>query len=131
MRVALLVVAGLALIGFVVVAVVLPQMSGAEAKDAAQMLVAGAETAKQQVAAAAEKAGKLENAGANVKIPAKADPKHGEMKWVVEAGGTVRGWNEKNAIEVSVRPELQGGKVNWTCRGYPIVAMPANCGGKG
>ncbi len=131
MRIALLVVAGLALVGFVVVAVVLPQMSGAEAKEAAQMLVSGAEPAKQQVAAAAEKAGTLEKSGANVKIPAKADPKHGEMKWVVESGGTVRGWNEKNAIEVSVRPALQGGKVTWTCRGYPIVAMPAACGGKG
>lgn len=131
MRIALLVVAGLALIGFVVVAVVLPQMSGAEAKEAAQMLVAGADAAKQQVAVAAEKAGNLDKSGANVKVPSKADPKHGEMKWVVESGGTVRGWNEKNAIEVSVRPALQGGKVTWSCRGYPIVAMPASCGGKG
>jgi hypothetical protein len=131
MRVALLVVAGLALIGFVVVAVVLPQMSGAEAKEAAQMLIAGADAAKQQVAAAAEKAGNLDKSGANVKIPSKSDSKHGEMKWVVESGGTVRGWNEKNAIEVSVRPALQGGKVSWTCRGYPIVAMPASCGGRG
>ncbi len=131
MRIASLVVAGLALIGFVVVAVVLPQMSGAEAKVAAQMLVAGADAAKQQVAAAAEKAGNLDNSGANVKVRSKADPKHGEMKWVVDSGGTVRGWNEKNAIEVSVRPAPQGGKVTWTCRGYPIVAMPASCGGKG
>jgi hypothetical protein len=131
MRIALLVVAGLALIGFVVVAVVLPQMSGAEAKEAAQMLIAGAEPAKLQVSAAAEKSGSLENAGANVKIPARSDGKHGEMKWVVESGGTVRGWNEKNAIEISVRPALQGGKVTWTCRGYPIVAMPTSCGGRG
>lgn len=130
MRIALLVVAGLALIGFVVVAVVLPRMSGAEAKEAAQLLIAGTEPAKQQVAAAAEKSGSLESAGANVKIPAKVDPKHGEMKWVVESGGTVRGWNERNAIEVSVRPNLQGGKVTWACRGYPIVAMPPTCGGR-
>ncbi len=131
MRIALIAVAGVALIGFLVVAVVLPQMSGAEAKEAAQNLVAGADAARQQVAAAAEKAGNLENAGANVKVPAKTDSKHGEMKWVVEPGGVIRGWNEKNAIEVSVRPALQGGKVAWTCRGYPIVAMPASCGGRG
>jgi len=130
MRIVLIVVAGLALIGFLVVAVVLPQMSGAEAKEAAQMLIAGAEPAKQQVAAAAEKAGNLENSGSGAKIALKTDAKHGEMKWVVEAGGTIRGWNEKNAIEVSVRPALQGGKVVWTCRGYPIVAMPASCGGR-
>jgi hypothetical protein len=131
MRIALIVVAGLALIGFLLVAVVLPQMSGAEAKEAAQALVSGSDAAKQQVAAAAEKAGNLENSGAGVKIPAKADPKHGEMKWVVEPGGIIRGWNEKNAIEISVRPALQSGKVAWTCRGYPIVAMPASCGGRG
>ncbi|MSQ55136.1 MAG: hypothetical protein EXR31_07190 [Betaproteobacteria bacterium] len=131
MRVALIVVAGVALIGFLVVAVVLPQMSGAETKDAAQNLIAGADPARQQVAAAGEKAGNLENAGANVKISARADPKHGEMKWVVEPGGVIRGWNEKNAIEISVRPALAAGKVTWTCRGYPIVAMPASCGGRG
>lgn len=130
MRIALLVVAGLALIGFLVVAVVLPQMAGAETKEAAQQLVAGAEPAKAQVAAAAEKAGNLDNSGAGVKIAPKADAKFGEMKWVVEGGGTIRGWNEKNAIEVSIRPALQGGKVAWTCRGYPIAAMPASCGGR-
>jgi hypothetical protein len=131
MRIALLVVAGLALIGFLVVAVVLPQMSGSETREAAQQLIAGAEPAKQQVAAAAEKSGKLENSGAGVKIPPKADAKFGEMKWVVDPSGTVRGWNEKNAIEVSVRPTLTGGKVSWACRGYPIVAMPTSCGGRG
>ena len=45
-------VAGLALVGFLVVAVVLPQMAGAEAKDAAQALVAGAERGEKQVSAA-------------------------------------------------------------------------------
>ena len=130
MRIALIVVAGLALIGFLVVAVVLPQMSGAEAKEAAQALIAGTQAAQQQVAAAAEKAGNLENSGNGVKVASKADGKNGELKWVVEAGGTIRGWNEKNAIEISVRPALQGGKVSWTCRGYPIVAMPATCGGR-
>ena len=59
MRIGLLVVAVLALIGFLVVAVVLPQMQGAELKEAAEALVAGAEPAKQQVAAAAEKSGGL------------------------------------------------------------------------
>jgi hypothetical protein len=131
MRIALLVIAGLALVGFLVVAVVLPQMSGAETKEAAQMLVAGAESAKQQVTAAAEKAGKLEESGAGVKVAPKVDAKFGEMKYVVEPAGTIRGWNEKNAIEVSVRPTLAGGKVTWNCRGYPIVAMPASCGGRG
>lgn len=130
MRIALIVVAALALVGFIVVAVVLPQMSGAEAREAAQALIAGAETAKQQVSAAAEKAGNLENSGNGVKVASKADPKFGELKWVVESGGTVRGWNEKNAIEISVRPALQGGKVSWNCRGYPIVAMPQACGGR-
>jgi len=24
---------------------------------------------------------------------------------------------------------MQGGKVAWNCRGYPVDAMPANCGG--
>jgi hypothetical protein len=131
MRIALIIVAGLALIGFVVVAVVLPQMSGAEAKEAAQILISGVEGAKQQVGAAAEKAGNLEKSGAEVKIPAKNDAKHGEMKWVVEPGGVIRGWNEKNAIEISVRPELKSGKVAWNCRGYPLVAMPTSCGGRG
>jgi type II secretory pathway pseudopilin PulG len=131
MRIALIVVAGLALIGFLVVAVVLPQMSGAEAKEAAQALIAGTQAAQQQVSAAAEKAASLENSGNGVKVASKADGKFGELKWVVEAGGTIRGWNEKNAIEISLRPALQAGKVSWTCRGYPIVAMPASCGGRG
>ena len=52
MRIGLLIFAGLALIGFLVVAVVLPQMEGASLKEAAQALVSGADPAKQQVAAA-------------------------------------------------------------------------------
>lgn len=131
MRIALILVAGLALIGFVVVAVVLPQMAGTKAKEAAQALISATEAAKQQVSAAAEKAGSLENSGNGVKIAAVADAKFGQLKWVVEPSGTVRGWNEDNAIEISVRPALQGGKVQWTCRGYPIVAMPPSCGGRG
>lgn len=131
MRAALLVIAGLALIGFIAVAFVLPQMAGAEAKEAAQALVSGAETAKQPVAAAAEKAGNLAGAGASVKIAAKSDAKLGEMKWIVEANGAIRGWNEKNAIEISLTPKLEGGKVSWTCRGYPNASMPASCGGRG
>ena len=47
MRIGLLVVAGLALIGFLAVAVVLPHMEGARLQEAAQALVAGAEPAKQ------------------------------------------------------------------------------------
>jgi hypothetical protein len=128
MRAALLVVAGLALIGYVVVAWVLPRMAGSEAKEAAQALVAGAETAKQQVGAAAEKSGKL--SGAGVKLVEKDDPKHGKMKWIVSENGAIRGWNEKNALEVTLTPTLQGGKASWNCKGYPVDAMPANCGGR-
>jgi hypothetical protein len=130
MRAALLVIAGLALAGFLAVAVVLPQMAGSEAREAAQSLIAGTDAAKQQVAAAAEKAGNLAGSGKEMKIPARTDAKHGEMKWIVESNGTIRGWNEKNAIELSLTPALQGGKVSWTCRGYPITTMPPSCGGK-
>jgi len=131
MRAVLLVIAGLALIGFVAVSFVLPQMAGAEAKEAAQVLVSGAEAAKQQVAAAAAKAGNLTGAGGGVKLANKPDAKHGEFKWLVEANGAIRGWNEKNAIEISMTPKLEGGKVEWTCRGYPNASMPATCGGRG
>ena len=131
MRAALLVIAGLALVGFVAVSFVLPQMAGAEAKEAAQTLVAGAEAAKQQVAAAATKAGNLTGAGSGVKLAPKPDAKYGEFKWIVEANGAIRGWNEKNAIEISVTPKLEGGKIDWTCRGYPNASMPASCGGRG
>jgi len=131
MRAALLVIAGLALAGFVAVSFVLPQMAGAEAKEAAQALIAGAEAPKQQIAAAAAKAGNLGGAGNNVKIAAKNDAKYGELKWVVEANGAIRGWNEKNAIEISVTPSFKDGKVSWTCRGYPNASMPVACGGRG
>ncbi len=131
MRAALLVIAGLALVGFVAVSFVLPQMAGTEAREAAQTLVAGTEPAKQQVAAAAEKAGNLTGAGSNLKIAAKPDAKYGEFKWIIESNGAIRGWNEKNAIEISVTPRLEGGKVSWTCRGYPNASMPAACGGRG
>ena len=130
MRAALLVIAGLALAGFVAVSFVLPQMVGADAKEAAQALVTGAEAPKQVVAAAAEKAGNVSGAGSNVKIAPKTDPKLGEFKWIVEANGAIRGWNEKNAIEISVTPKLEGGKVTWVCRGYPNASMPASCGGR-
>jgi hypothetical protein len=131
MRAALLVIAGLALVGFIAVSFVLPQMAGSEAKEAAQTLVAGAEPAKQQVAAAAEKAGNLAGSGTNVKLSSKPDPKYGEFKWIVEVNGAIRGWNEKNAIEISVTPRLESGKVAWACRGYPNASMPAACGGRG
>ncbi|HEY9530038.1 MAG TPA: hypothetical protein VIQ55_01515 [Burkholderiales bacterium] len=130
MRIALLAVAGLALVAFLVVAVVLPQMAGAQVKDAAQTLIAGAEPAKQQVGSAATKAGRLEGSGAGVKVPAKSDPKYGEMKWVVSQNGAIRGWNEQNAIEITLMPTLQGGQPGWTCKGYPVSAMPASCGGR-
>ena len=131
MRGALLVIAGLALIGFLVVAVVLPRMAGSEAKEAGQALVAGAEAAKQQVGAAVEKNGKLEGSGAGIKVASKSDPKHGELKWIVSENGVIRGWNEKNALEVTLMPTLQSGKTSWSCKGYPVDAMPPSCGGKG
>ena len=131
MRAALLVIAGLALIGYVAVAWVLPAMAGSEVKAAAQALVAGAEPAKQQVSAAAEKAGNLNGAGNGIKVVEKDDPKHGKMKWIVGENGAIRAWNEKNAIEVTLTPSLQGGKTSWNCKGYPVDAMPPACGGKG
>lgn len=130
MRAVLFVIAGLALIGFIAVSFVLPQMAGTEAREAAQTLVAGTESAKQQVAAAAEKAGNLTGAGNNIKLAPKTDGKFGEFKWIVEPNGAIRGWNEKNAIEISVTPRLEGGKIAWVCRGYPNASMPATCGGR-
>ncbi len=130
MRIGLLIFAGLALVGFLVVAVVLPQMEGANLKEAAQALVSGADPAKQQVAAAAEKSGKLGGTGRGVKLGAKNDAKHGEMKWIVADDGAIRGWNEKNALEIVLLPTLQGGKVTWSCKGYPVNAMPQSCAGR-
>ena len=130
MRGALLVVAVLALIGFLAVAVVLPRMAGSEAREAGQALVAGAEAAKQQVGAAVEKNGKLEGAGAGIKVASKSDPKHGELKWIVSENGAIRGWNEKNALEVTLIPSLRSGKTSRTCKGYPVDAMPPSCGGR-
>jgi hypothetical protein len=129
MRTGLLIVAGLVLIGFVVVAFVLPQMAGSEAKAAAEALVAGAEPARQQITAAAEKSGNLKGAGKTVKLTPKNEQKYGEMKWLVSENGEIRGWNEKNALEIAMIPSLAGNKVAWNCRGYPVDAMPASCGG--
>jgi hypothetical protein len=128
MRIGLLSVAGLALIGFLVVAVALPHMQATEAKEAAQTLIAGAEPAKQQVGAAAEKSGNVSASGP-IKLASRIDPKHGEMKWIVSGDGVVHGWNEQNAIEITLMPSVQGGKVSWMCKGYPVNAMPPNCGG--
>jgi type II secretory pathway pseudopilin PulG len=130
MRAALIVIAVLALAGFLYVAVLQPQMAGSDAREAAQSLLAGAGAAQKQVAAAAEKGGNLGGSGKDVKVAARTDAKHGELKWIVEANGAIRAWNEKNAIEISLTPALQGGKVSWNCRGYPITAMPAACGGR-
>ena len=129
MRVGLLVVAALALIGFVVVAVVLPQMAGAKSREAAEALIAGAEPAKQQIAANMQRSGALTGAGKGVKV-APQDSKHGNLKWIVEDDGAIRGWNEQNALEIAVTPLLQGGKLTWSCKGYPVSAMPQACGGR-
>jgi hypothetical protein len=130
MRVVLIVIAGLALAGFIAVSIVLPNMASSEAREAAAALVAGADAVKTQVATAAARAGGLTGAGENIKIAPKNDPKFGELKWIVEQNGGIRGWNEKNAIEISVQPRLEGGKLSWTCRGYPKTSMPAACGGR-
>ena len=127
MRIGLLVVAALALAAFLVVAVVLPQKAGTESKEAAQALIAGAEPAQRWVGAAAEKSGNLAGSGKDAKLPATNDPKHGELKWIVSEGGAIHGWNEKNVIEITLMPALLGGKTAWTCRGYPVTAMPASC----
>jgi hypothetical protein len=99
-------------------------------REAAQALLAGAEAAKQQVGSAAEKSGSLATAGDGIKAVEKEDPKHGKMKWIVSQNGAIRGWNEKNALEVTLMPSLQGGKASWSCKGYPVDAMPPGCGGK-
>ena len=130
MRIGLLVVAAAALIGFLAVAVVLPQMESGEVRDAAAVLVSGTNAAKTEVTSAAEKAGTLTASGDKLKINVKKDPKYGDLKWVVESSGTIRGWNEKNAIEVVLTPTLTGGKVAWNCKGYPTPSMPVTCGGK-
>jgi hypothetical protein len=130
MRIGLLIIAGLALVGFLVVAVVLPQMEGANVKEAAQALVNGAEPAKQQVASAAEKSGKLDGAGKGIKLAPRNDPEHGDMKWIVSDDGAIRGWNEKNALEIALTPALQGGKLSCSCKGYPVSAMPSSCSGR-
>jgi hypothetical protein len=96
---------------------------------AAQALIAGAGLAQRHIAATAEKAGSLAASGHGVKLSPRSDPKHGEFKWVVEDNGAIRGWNEKNAIEIAITPVLAGGKVSWQCRGFPIDALPASCGG--
>jgi len=131
MRAVLLVVAGLALLGYVAVAWVLPSMADSDARAAAQALIAGAEPAKQQVGAAAEKSGNLAGAGNGVKGVEAQDAKHGKMKWIASENGAIRGWNSDKAIEITLTPSLQGGKANWSCKGYPLGAMPASCGGKG
>ena len=74
MRAGLLVIAVLAAAGFIAVAFVMPSMAGSKAKEAAQALVSGADAPKQQVSAAAEKNGKLEGAGAGIKVAPRNDP---------------------------------------------------------
>jgi hypothetical protein len=130
MRIALLGLAGLALIGFAMVAIVLPGMEAGKAKEAAQALIAGAEPAKKQVSAVAERSGNLGGSGKEVKLPVQKDSKHGELKWVVSENGAIRGWNEANALEIALTQSLQAGKVSWSCRGYPVGAMPAGCAGR-
>ena len=130
MRTALYIVAGVVLAVFLALAFVVPSMQGSEERAAAAALVAGTEPAKRQVAAAAERAASLSGSGNGVKLGSKNDPGLGELKWIVEVNGVIRGWNDRGAIEIEVRPRLEGGKVSWSCRGYPIASMPRTCGGR-
>jgi hypothetical protein len=130
MRITLLVVAGLALIGFLTVAVVLPHKAGADAREAANALISGAEAAKQQMAASVGKSGNLNGIGKGIRVAERTDPKHGKLKWIVSENGAIHGWNEQNALEVSFTPSLQSGKANWNCKGYPVTVMPLSCGGR-
>src|SRR4051812_49726581 len=118
MRIVLLMVAGLALAGFLVVAVVLPQMAGAETKQAADALLAGAEAAQKQVTERAEKSGNVAGSGAEVKITAKKDPKHGGLKWLGAEKGALRGWNEKKAIQNKPIPSMPGRQIALARQGY-------------
>ena len=130
MRAVLIVVAALAAVGFLAVAVVLPMMADAEAKDAARALIAGTDSAKQKVAQAAEKTKNLDGSGKGIKLASRQDPKFGELKWIVAPSGEIRGWNEPNAIEIALTPVMQAGKISWRCRGYPHTVMPPECGGR-
>jgi hypothetical protein len=130
MRTALLVIAGILLVGVGFLWLVLPGMKSSELRDAARALVAGADAAKQQIGSAAEKAGKLDGAGSGIKLAPKVDAKHGEMQWLVSDNGAIRGWNKANALEVTITPSFQAGKTSWSCKGYPVDAMPASCGGR-
>ena len=130
MRAGLLILAGIALAGFIVIAVVLPRMASSDLKAAAASLVAGADEAKAQVGAVAERAANVGGSGASLKIAARVDANAGEMKYVVEQNGVIRGWNRTNAIEIVLTPNLSGAKTNWTCKGFPHDAMPPSCGGR-
>jgi hypothetical protein len=130
MRAALLVIAGLALVAYVAVAFVMPQMRGSSVREAALVLLSGAEAARQQVASTAEKSGSLDGSGKGIKAIEKDDPKHGRMQWIASENGAIRAWNGRNAMEIMLTPSLQGGKTSWSCRGYPLDAMPPSCGGK-
>jgi len=129
MRIALFIVAAVVLVVFVAIGYIIPGMTNAEAKSAAQALLTGAEAAKEQVVKAAEKSGSLAGSGRGVKVDRRSDAKLGAMTWVVSEDGAVHGWNGENAIEITITPSLRGGKVAWSCSGYPRHAMPPLCGG--
>ena len=130
MRAILLVCAGLALVAFVAVGYIVPEMSASGAKSAAQALLTGAEPVKQMVAAAATKSGSLAGSGVGVKAVSRGSADQGDLKWVATENGMIRGWNEKNAIEVMLTPALANGQLTWACRGFPRSAMPAGCDGR-
>ena len=114
-----------AIAGFLLVA-----SRGTAKENGAQPGMAAPQKNEKPARWTAEKANALAGAGRGVKVAEKDDAKHGKMKWIVAEDGGIRGWNEKNALEVTFTPLLQSGKANWNCRGFPITVMPPNCGGR-
>ena len=115
MRIGLLIVAAVALAAFLAVAVVLPRMAVSEAHGAAQVLIAGTQSAQHDVSATAEKAGSLAGAGKGVKLSPKNDPEHGEMK--VGRGGA---WNamplqNRTANRNAWRPSARFSNLGFRC----------------
>jgi len=129
MRIALYVVAAVVLVVFIAIGYVIPGMAEAKAKSAAKALLTGAEAAKAQIGKAAERSGSLAGSGRGVKVDNRSDATLGALKWVVSEDGAVRGWNGEYAIQITLTPSLKGGKVAWSCSGYPRNAMPQGCGG--
>ncbi len=130
MRIALLIVAGIALIGFLAVAVVLPHKAGADAREAAQALISGAEPAQKQVAALAEKTGNLAGVGKGhqARGEERSQARRAQVDRVRERRHPRLEREERDRSHHDAR-RCNRGKANWNCKGYPVTVMPASCGG--